>query len=876
MSKFEELKKSTSWENFFYSLNKINFDEGKYNEEIELIVLEIDKFKDMDGYIYHIILFIIKIKQKLLEEMKIDSKRKAYFYKREQIDKLYELVLNEDMDRDSLISSLFILDIESVDNNEITKPLLEMIRKYEIDKLLVPEDYSFDYGITVACAHDFLINFGLVIKNLLENEYIDIQEIVVIFIKYILSFTKNLDIYNNIPIYILDGIQLIFDIKKVLRTKSDKFNALYLDIVNIAEQYLVLEYLLKKDMVEEENEVNDDYYKITKDVDNLISQVEYDENLLAMNIDNLIANINQKFLNNNKETLLCPIVSYFLEMFYLEEISPLDMLIRIYKKKLPKYKINFVEELILKNSFLEDLFRREEYDLVIKKYEQIYNEELPTDRGYFEVAYSYSELNKIEKAEELYLYCIELGQGTASVYNNLGCIYSKKGDNEKALEYFENAHKLDKNKKKYIRNVISVEKEIFSNKSKSDLDSKLWEDVDSRYIPSDLTHLTVEEIKNLLRSYYTDEKNIGDLIDEYNLNVSNSTLYLLFPPIVHKTKFCIHCNSPMITKRPSKSSYNINNLPNLGATCPKCKHEFYEDNCKCDTCIFLRKEREKAEEIEQRRKINNIHDLNKLNPRKYEDLNIYEKLYLTALAREGLDEDLRKIKPISMFDRRLAPTTKYAISIGRYLSNNNIISPHPDSPISAFEKGENFPYSYYIDEVYYHINLTSDKYCNKELLQRVLNPMEEDIVADIETLYNIWIEIAVEECKENLIYNMDAVGFNYDIGEKTEMLFEDLLRNFSLGQIFYMNYKGANDSLRFYTEKNPNKKHASNTVIGNIQKYAERVIANGWDVINYNRPYKTPQTAISEIFFNRYLKIEQRGFYEIPSFDVIKARRNED
>lgn len=153
--------------------------------------------------------------------------------------------------------------------------------------------------------------------------------------------------------------------------------------------------------------------------------------------------------------------------------------------------------------------------------------------------------------------------------------------------------------------------------------------------------------------------------------------------------------------------------------------------------------------------------------------------------------------------------------------------------------------------------------------------MSEDIVADIETLFNIWIEIAIEECKENLTYNMDAVGFNYTIGEKTEMLFKDLLNNFSLGQIFYMNYKGANDSLRFHTEKDVTRQHASNTVVGNIRRYAERVIANGWDVTSYNRPYETPQTAISEIFFNRYLKLEQRGFYEKPSIEIIKERRNE-
>ena len=387
MYKFEELKKSTSWEAFFSSLDRISFDEEKYNEEIELIELETDKFQDMDGYTYHIILFIIKIKQKLLKQIKIDLKRKAYFYKREKVDKLYELVLNGEIDsRDSLISSLFILDMEAVGENEISKSLIEMIRKYEVNKFFVPEYYPLDYGITVICEHDFLINYGLAIKNLLKNGCVNIQEIVVIFINYILSFTKNLDIYNNMPIYISDGIQLIFDIRKVLRIKSSKLNTLYLDIINIAEQYLVAEYLFKKRTYEEEFEVNDIYYKTTKDIDDLITQIEYGENLLAVNIEYLILTINQKFLVSNKESLLYPLISYFMEMSYLEEIIPLDILIRICKEKLPKYKFNFIEELILKNSFLKDLYERKEYDLVIKKYEQIYNEKLPMDEGYFEVA----------------------------------------------------------------------------------------------------------------------------------------------------------------------------------------------------------------------------------------------------------------------------------------------------------------------------------------------------------------------------------------------------------------------------------------------------------------------------------------------------------
>ena len=90
--------------------------------------------------------------------------------------------------------------------------------------------------------------------------------------------------------------------------------------------------------------------------------------------------------------------------------------------------------------------------------------------------------------------------------------------------------------------------------------------------------------------------------------------------------------------------------------------------------------------------INKVYSISNCTPRKFENLTIYEKLYLTTLAREGFDEDLIKIKPISTFERKIAPTEEYEISIVKYLIENDVIKPHPDSPIAAFKQGERFPY----------------------------------------------------------------------------------------------------------------------------------------------------------------------------------------
>ena len=130
--------------------------------------------------------------------------------------------------------------------------------------------------------------------------------------------------------------------------------------------------------------------------------------------------------------------------------------------------------------------------------------------------------------------------------------------------------------------------------------------------------------------------------------------------------------------------------------------------------------------------------------------------------------------------------------------------------------------------------------------------------------FEIWKKIALDESIEYLLYSMDSIGFDFEVGDKTRKTFSDLLKTFSVSQIYNIIWRSSNTSLRFYKEMHVNKKHAANSVITNCRNYGEQAIANKYDLTNYNRVGKCLQSEISEFFFNKILQIGDDGFFCVP------------
>lgn len=385
-------------------------------------------------------------------------------------------------------------------------------------------------------------------------------------------------------------------------------------------------------------------------------------------------------------------------------------------------------------------------------------------------------------------------------------------------------------------------------------------------IDKKLEHLSEEEIDTLMNRYYNNER-ARDLIEEYKIEINPSKLYTIFPPIICDDKVCTYCGKPMLIKRASKSSYRYNTN---NAYCVNCGHED-SHFCNCSYCQEKRKvEKIKREEEQKkitqkkRKLINNTYDLNKYKPIRIDELGFREKVFLGALLRTALSEDMKIIKPLEIAERNLAPTLGYTKEILRRLCYNNIILVSPDSKVEAFPDSsdeEEFPQVYYINKVNYVLNIEIKENYEEEIAA-LINPKDMNEEDKSEAL-EIWKEIALEECLEYLNYQMDKVKFDFNPGEKTIAVFKDLLEHFSVAQIYGIIYRGIANATRYYQETNIARKQAANSVIGNCQRYGERALVEKWDLTKYHRAYEIPQSVISEFFFNRVTRIGDLGF-EMP------------
>lgn len=377
------------------------------------------------------------------------------------------------------------------------------------------------------------------------------------------------------------------------------------------------------------------------------------------------------------------------------------------------------------------------------------------------------------------------------------------------------------------------------------------------------------QIESLMNKYYNGVK-ASDIIKEYNIDTTSSKLYTLFPPIICEDIICPVCNEPMYKERDSKSSYSWNKKKPF---CAICGHTD-EIICKCNYCIAEREKVRKLNEErkvrilqEKREKIKKVYDLN-IVPVNYSELNFREKVFLGALLRTSLSEDMEVILPLNDAERELAPTIGYIKEILSYLIGRGVVSVDSNSSIDAFldsneEKDIEFPNVYYITMVKYRINIVGDEDI-KNILSKIINPKSFSD-ADKEDALNIWKEIALEECIEYFEYQMKSVRFDFNIGEKTIAIFKDLLENFSVSQIYGIIYKSVANATKYYQESSVSKKQAANSVIGGCQRYAERAMINNWELAKYSRIKELPQSMISEFFFDRVIGVGSLGFNMPPS-----------
>ncbi len=70
----------------------------------------------------------------------------------------------------------------------------------------------------------------------------------------------------------------------------------------------------------------------------------------------------------------------------------------------------------------------------------------------------------------------------------------------------------------------------------------------------------------------------------------------------------------------------------------------------------------------------------------------------------------------------------------------------------------------------------------------------------------------------------------------------------------------------FYLSNNVSKRHAANTIVGNIQQRAERAEAENWQIKDCRRSYNNSPSVLALLFSDKITGLGERYISEVPDY----------
>ncbi len=129
------------------------------------------------------------------------------------------------------------------------------------------------------------------------------------------------------------------------------------------------------------------------------------------------------------------------------------------------------------------------------------------------------------------------------------------------------------------------------------------------------------------------------------------------------------------------------------------------------------------------------------------------------------------------------------------------------------------------------------------------------------------------ECRQ--FYDYCAVERNLKVQGNSAVnnMLEDMLRDFSVGQVCRFIWYGAKDAADFLVRKKVDRVHASNYMVGACLRSAERSRALAREEIPFTRNCYLPRSMVSYVLFDVILKIGEAGFSEPAKMKIVMDRR---
>lgn len=351
-------------------------------------------------------------------------------------------------------------------------------------------------------------------------------------------------------------------------------------------------------------------------------------------------------------------------------------------------------------------------------------------------------------------------------------------------------------------------------------------------------------VADLAKQYEIPKQQLTKLVSHYSCAISNEDR-------------CSECEIPYVFL--SRSDFQQRKGHTWTWLCADCRRKQEE---------FKESER-LAAEARYRKVIQKEHSFGNPGPINPFVLSFESAIYLLSFTRLLAAEDFSFARSLDSVRQRLSPTTEMDLEITKRLFQEHLIFADPNSRLSAFsgERAE----SIHLLEAQWILPLG----LNSE------NP--KDFVSELEEIFRghdwpqgwreaqlaLWRKIALNECLQYLYVALEEHGLTFKPGEKTFLVINNLLEDFSVAQIYTFIWRAAKDAAAYLIRERVAKQHAANTVVGAMQRMGERARAERWDVSRYGRNFNCPQSAISQVLFNAVLLIGDSGFNKPPTNQML-------
>jgi hypothetical protein len=196
-------------------------------------------------------------------------------------------------------------------------------------------------------------------------------------------------------------------------------------------------------------------------------------------------------------------------------------------------------------------------------------------------------------------------------------------------------------------------------------------------------------------------------------------------------------------------------------------------------------------------------------------------------------------------------TARGLIKVARYPSTNAIV---------IADKSFN---GKYLDPVYWELNIHDPMGLINDI-EQVAQKNSSWPTSWWAQFRDVWYEIAFSECLEFYIYQSEIRNLLIPSRSAVELMLQNLLKVFSVSQCYQIIYSGAQQTADFIILNESNRHQASNYMIGACQRRGERARAEGWVLKGFYRDFNLPQSSISRVYFDQFLRIGERGFTQCP------------